>query len=83
MAIEKFDPNNPDQAEGMRSFFGPLHVDEMVRQAIQACWMSLPAGRKNIVEVEKEVRRIVDRALHNLREDADAFGLADGDDTDG
>jgi len=35
--------------------------------------MMLPANRKTVDDVEKEFRRIADRALKNLREDSDSF----------
>lgn len=66
------EPTNP--MEHMRDMFGPGHVDQAFRQAIQACWMVLPKDRRNVDEVEKQVRRIVERALTNLREDQAAFG---------
>jgi len=75
MAMEPFDPDDPHQAERFRDFFGPHQVDEQVRQAIQMCWMALPGDKKNVDEVETQIRRIVDRALRDLREDSDAFGL--------
>ena len=78
MVGEKFDPNDPEQGERFRSFFGPHQVEQQIRQAIQMCWMALPSDRKNVDEVEKQIRRIVDRALRNLREDSDAFGLGAG-----
>jgi hypothetical protein len=68
------DFNGKDPTEAMRSMFGPGHVDQSVRQAIQACWMALPKERRNITEVEKEMRRLLDRALANLREDVASFG---------
>jgi hypothetical protein len=34
----------------------------------------LPKERKTVDELEKQIRRIVDRALKDFREDADAFG---------
>ena len=71
MAFGKFDPDNDER---FRSFFGPHHIDSQVRQAIQMCWMGLPNDRRNVDEVEKQIRRIVDRALRDLREDSDAFG---------
>ncbi|MEX0704873.1 MAG: hypothetical protein WD069_22430 [Planctomycetales bacterium] len=74
------DENRKEAAEAMdqmRNMFGPGHVDQAVRSAIQACWMALPKERRNADEVEKEVRRIVDRALTNYREDAAAFGRGD------
>jgi hypothetical protein len=60
--------------ERMRDMFGPGHVDQAVRSAIQACWMGLPKERRTVEQVEKEIRRLVERALSNLREDVAAFG---------
>ena len=75
MAMEFSDPNDPEAAKRMRSFLGPGQVDQEIRQAIQVCWMALPPDKQNVDEVEKQIRRIVDRALRDLREDADSFGL--------
>lgn len=75
MAMSKFDPNDPESMKRFREFFNPGHVDQSVRQAIQMCWMMLPEGEKSVDEVEKQFRRIVDRALQNLKDDASAFGL--------
>jgi hypothetical protein len=72
---------NPDDPEGrkkMRDFFGPQQVDQMVRQAIQFCWFSLPPEKQTVDEVESQVRRIFDRALHDMREDSEYFGLGRG-----
>ncbi|HEY3245069.1 MAG TPA: hypothetical protein VGM03_17135 [Phycisphaerae bacterium] len=55
--------------------FGPQAVDQAVRQAISMCWMALPDDRKNVDAVAGEIRRIVERALVNLKEDAAAFGI--------
>jgi hypothetical protein len=55
--------------------FGPGHVDQSVRQAIQMCWMMLPDSRKTVAELEKQFRRIVDRAIKDLRDDSRAFRL--------
>jgi hypothetical protein len=64
------DPENRDQ---MRSFMGPGQVDQQIRQAIQLAWMMLPDDRKNVAEVERVIREMVDRALKNYREDAETF----------
>ncbi len=66
--------DDPDSMQKMADFLGPGHVDQTIRQAIHFCWMSLPKERKNIDELEKQVRRIVDRALKDFREDSEAFG---------
>jgi hypothetical protein len=69
-----FFPNDyPESRERMRSFMGPGQVDEQIPQAIQFAWMLLPDERKTVAEVERVIRQIVDRALKNFREDAEAF----------
>ncbi|MFO0898461.1 MAG: hypothetical protein U0836_13650 [Pirellulales bacterium] len=55
--------------------FGPNMVDTQVRQALQTCWMMLPAGKKSLDGLEAEFRRLVDRALRDAREDGEAFGM--------
>ncbi|MCI0335368.1 MAG: hypothetical protein L0228_19340 [Planctomycetes bacterium] len=79
MQIERhsFDENDPDRMRRMSAFFGPQQVDSQIRQAIQFCWMALPPDRQNVEGVEQEIRRIVDRALRDLREDYQSFGLSD------
>jgi hypothetical protein len=62
-----------DAAEKMAEMFGPGHVDQMIRQGIHACWMVLPKDRRTVEELEKQVRRIVDRALKDFREDSEQF----------
>jgi hypothetical protein len=70
-----FQSNDPDAGKQMRQIFGPGQVDEQIRQAIHVCWMMLPEDRKTVDELEKQMRRIIDRAFKDLREDAVAFGL--------
>ena len=70
-----FKSDDPDAPKAMRSMFGPGQVDNSVRQAIQMCWMMLPEEGKTVDELEKQFRRIVDRAIRDLKEDAEAFGL--------
>ncbi len=75
MAFFKFDPNEDDEAraEKMRGFFSPNQVDQLIRNSIQMLWMVLPKEKRNVDEVERQVRRVVDRALRDLREDFDNF----------
>ena len=61
-------------AEKMADFFGPHQVAQTIRQAVQVCWMSLPKERRTPEELEKQLRRVVDRALKDFREDREAFG---------
>ena len=67
-------PADDDAAERMAAMFGPAQVDQAVRQAIQFCWMGLPKDRRTPDELEAQIRRIVDRALRDFRDDARAFG---------
>jgi hypothetical protein len=64
-----------DPKSAMREMFGPSGVDQQVRAAISTCWMMLPADKRTPEAVAHEVRRIVERALGNLTEDAAAFGF--------
>jgi hypothetical protein len=59
----------------MREMFGPGQVDQQFRQAVHMCWLMLPEDRKTVDELEKQVRRIMERAFKNMREDAEQFGL--------
>ncbi len=77
MAYEEFDANDPEAQNRMRAMFSPQQVDQQIRQAIQFCWLMLPPEKKTVAEVEKQIRRIVDRALRDLREDAHGFGLGE------
>ena len=62
--------------EDMRDWMGPGQVDQALRHAIQFCWMALPKEKRTIEEVERQIRRLVDRAIENLREDASAFDIS-------
>ncbi|HYV38564.1 MAG TPA: hypothetical protein VE988_22965 [Gemmataceae bacterium] len=70
-----FDSNDKDAANKMRAMLGPGQIDQQIRQAIQTCWMMLPEGKKTVDELESQIRRMVDRALKDMRDDADQFLL--------
>ena len=55
--------------EGEEQFWHPGAVDDSLRQAISMCWMSMPVGKRTIDNVEKEMRRLLDRAFRDMRED--------------
>ncbi|QGQ23529.1 hypothetical protein F1728_12960 [Gimesia benthica] len=74
MVFQAFDPDDEESFDKMRDLFSPTQVDQSVRQALMFCWMMLPDDKLNIDELEQQFRRIVDRALQNLREDGQAFG---------
>jgi len=64
-------PDDPDFGK----IFTPKTVDHMLRQAIMFCWMMLPKDKRTGPNLRWEVRRIVARALKDLREDGEAFGM--------
>ena len=66
-------PPNFDEGQ-WREMFGPGQPDSMIRQAIQYCWMMLPKEKKTVKDVESLVRKLMERALQNFREDMEAFG---------
>ncbi len=51
----------------------PGRVDQAVRTAIHKCWHALPPERQSLDQVERHIRRLVDRAFRDLREDAELF----------
>jgi hypothetical protein len=62
-----------DAAERMAEMFGPAQVDTTIRHAVEYCWMSLPKDKRSVDELDHQVRRIVERALKDFREDRQAF----------
>jgi hypothetical protein len=63
-----------DAARMMLSIHGPQAVDQALRSAVSLCWMMLPDDRRSAGAVEHEVRRILDRVIADLQEDAKVFG---------
>ena len=75
MAFHEFDPNEDDDQRGekTRDFLGPSQIDHQIRMAIQLLWTVLPKEKRNVDEVERQIRRIVDRAMRDLRDDFENF----------
>jgi hypothetical protein len=74
-----FETHSPGEGDGegdqkLSEIFGPQHVDQFVRQSVQHCWMCLPTERRTLEELEKQLRRVFERALKDFREDREAFG---------
>ena len=60
--------------QDLSEVFGPSQVDHSLRQALQTCWMMLPEGRRNVEHAERVFRHLVDRAIKDMKEDAEIFG---------
>jgi hypothetical protein len=70
MAFFPHDPNpSEEESDKLRSLLPPGQTETSLRNCIQMCWMSLPPNKRNVDDVEREVRRIVDRIFKNIRED--------------
>ncbi len=63
-----FEENAPDLSR-MTELMGPSMVDRQLRQAMDLCWMSLPPERRTVDHLDKEMERLLARAIENLRED--------------
>jgi hypothetical protein len=74
-ATVQFDKNDPSMNEKIMKMIGPEAPDQMIRQVICLCRMMLPEEKRTVAGVEAEVRRLVERALKDLRDDATAFGV--------
>ncbi|MDC0935539.1 hypothetical protein OAS39_04570 [Pirellulales bacterium] len=74
--LHEFDPNDDESFDKIRGLFGPSHADQVVRHALQAVWMTLPKENRNVDELERQFRRLADRALNNMRDDDQAFGAS-------
>ena len=51
----------------------PGRASLAVSRALRVCWASLPEGVRTVAAAEREFRRLCERALRDLREDAAAF----------
>ena len=70
--------SNGEEFKKFREMMAPGQIDSSIRQALQMLWMIMPDDKKNIDAVEKEFRRLVDRAIRDMREDSEAFHGSDG-----
>lgn len=73
MSMQVFDPRDHEQFENFRRFFGPDVIDSQIRTAIGGAWMILPKEKRTVDEVERLIRRMVDRAFRDMRGDLESF----------
>jgi len=72
VAYFKFDRSLEDELR-CRGFLGPTMVDQQMRLTIQFCWLSLPEAKRTPEEVENQVRKILERAIRDFRDDYQHF----------
>lgn len=68
-----FSKGDNEEFKKVADMMGPGLIDASLRQTLQMLWMIMPEDKKNVDEVEREFRRLADRALRDLREDFEAF----------
>jgi hypothetical protein len=76
MHVSRCEVSADAATDQVAELFGPGQADQMLRQAVQLCWMALPKERRNADELERQMHRLIDRALKDFREDSKAFGSA-------
>ena len=59
----------------MAAMMGPGHVDQSIRMAVHHCWMMLPEDKKTSAELERQLKRILERAIADFTEDMKEFGV--------
>ena len=72
---DESEESRKQRMEAMRDMFSPAQVEQTIGSAISICWMMLPAEKKSVPAVVAEMRRIFERSMKNLEEDAAAFGI--------
>ena len=75
MAFHSWSSDDKGGEEQIREFLGAGRVDQMVRHAIQSCWMALPKDRRNADELKRQLNRMIDRAIRDMEEDRGEFGM--------
>ena len=48
-------------------------VDQRLRECLQVLWMALPNERADAMELEQNLKRLVDRAVRDFKEDLELF----------
>jgi hypothetical protein len=69
------DPGSEDESRKRLAAMDRMtgQVDLMIRQGVNFCWMMLPPEGRTAEHLQKQVQRIVDRALKDHQDDIKAF----------
>ena len=57
----------------MREMWGTNQIDQFVRSAVSSCWTMLPKKKRTFARLKVEINRLVQRALKDFKDDAEAF----------
>ena len=69
----KFDPQDPESLSKSLRAEQPDAASDSIRQAIFFGWWLLPEDQRNEENLEREIRRLVDDAIREFRNDRDRF----------
>ena len=48
-------------------------VDQRLRECLQVLWLALPREQANALELEQNLKRLIDRAVRDFKEDLALF----------
>jgi hypothetical protein len=69
----KLDPKDPESLSTFLRQTSPDAPSDSIRQAIRFGWWLLPKDQRTEENLEREIRRLVDDAIREFREDKDRF----------
>jgi hypothetical protein len=71
--MTKLDPNDPESLSKLLHQESPDAASDSIKQAIILGWWLLPKDLRTEENLELEIRRLVDDAIRDFREDKDRF----------
>jgi hypothetical protein len=78
LRLEEPDFSDPETMNRLRAFVTRRRFDRPLREAILTYCMVHAREPHRVEEAERQIRRIVDQALRDLREDREQFGFGSG-----
>jgi hypothetical protein len=69
----KLDPKDPESVSTFLRRTSPDAANDSIRKAIVFGWWLLPKDQRTDENLEREIRRLVDDAIREFREDKDRF----------
>lgn len=69
----KLDPKDPESLSKVLRQTSPDVANDSIRKAIIFGWWLLPKDQRTEENLEREIRRLVDDAIREFREDKDRF----------
>jgi hypothetical protein len=78
MVFFKIDPDDDDSLDDaldkVRETITPDLIEKEIRKVIVFSWANLPREQRNVDDLDRRVRRAVDRVLRTARENSNQLG---------